>query len=65
MTLVQAQACLSAIIGAGFNASASKNPDQSWTVTALSPSGSILVSDANALVVSQAVIGRLSQVQFT
>lgn len=65
MTLVKAQACASAIIGAGFDAEVRHNADGSWVVRALSDGFVIDSSQIAALVSSQGVSGKVSVVEFS
>lgn len=66
MTLTQAQACASAIIGAGFDARVHKNTDGStWTVRAIASTFGISSTQITALVNSQGVNGSVAEVEFS
>jgi len=65
MTTAQAQACVSAIIGAGFDALAHKLPDDTWKVRATSPTFGIDSTQVTALVNAQSVIGKVAEVEFS
>lgn len=65
MTLAKAQACVSAIIGAGFDAVVHQRPDGTWLVRAQSPTFAITSTQIDALVSSQAVLGNVAEVEFT
>jgi len=65
MTAAKAQACVSAIIGAGFDAVVHQKPDGTWTVRALSANFTISSTQIEALVTSQAVLGNVGEVEFS
>lgn len=65
MTLAKAQACASAIIGAGFDARVHQNPDLTWTVRAIASSFSITSAQIASLVASQVVNGNAAEVEFS
>lgn len=64
MTLAKAQACASAIIGAGFNAVVHRNADETWTVRAQADTFAIDSAQVSALVASQGVSGKVALVEF-
>lgn len=64
MTQAVAQACVAAIVGAGFSVEAKSHADGSWTVTAVSTSGTISSVQVDALVAAQGVSATMSRVDF-
>lgn len=66
MTLAKAQACISAISNAGFDASMTHNAATGeWTVRASSSSLNIPTASVNALATSQGVVGVVSLAEFS
>lgn len=66
MTATQAQACASAIIGAGFDAVVHLAPDTvTWTVRAQAATFAITSAQIAALVASQGVAGNVALVEFS
>lgn len=66
MTLAKAQACVTAITNAGFDASMSHNTSTGeWTVRAMSASINIPTASVNALATAQAVTGMVSLAEFS
>lgn len=67
MNATQAQACVSAIIAAGFDADAHLNADASWTVRATSSAAAFTIDSTQiaALVTEQGVAGKVAIVEFS
>ena len=65
MTQAKAQACASAIVGAGFNCTVHLESDGSWTVRAQADSFAILSTQIDSLVASQSVTGKVAVVEFS
>lgn len=66
VTLVKAQACMSAIAGAGFDVTAHFDSTLGgWVVRATSASLTIDSAQIASLVASQGVTGKVSLVEFT
>lgn len=64
MTLAKAQAVTSAIIGAGYNASAHIRADGEWVVRASTSSFVIDASAAANLAAAQQVSGKIAEAEF-
>lgn len=66
MTATQAQACASAIIGAGFDVTVHLAADTvTWTVRAQAATFAITSAQIDALVSSQGVAGKVAVVEFS
>lgn len=64
MTLAKAQACASAVIGAGYNVTVT-NSGGDWKVRAFAPSISIPVAQADSLSINQVVTGLIAEIEYS